>query len=261
MLSRFYKINLLQRVQQHAPGGTRPTPSGSSSTIQQAANTISSLVEDCLLYWQPDCFPLIFVTAIFSAMTAYVTEFGHRREQLLQRLRPNLLILKQFEQCHVTARWIRMLFMDLLDRHMDSEPKATTSVPAPQQENLQCDTSQENSVRVGTAQMPPYAVTRSTNRLQDLDGTADQHTFSTRVDGEPNSSGHAEASSGLDGLHNSQNVAESPKLLDPAFVDEFFSFPHDMHSENGSNTFPSPSTMAYQSMYYLADLGLNNGAI
>jgi hypothetical protein len=194
-------------------------------------------------------------------MTAYVTEYSHRRERLLQRLRPNLLMLKQFEQCHVTARWIRMLFMELLDRHVDREQKTTGGL-APQSKDSSRDASREAGTSPGTAQRPPYTATSAADQLQGPDSVAGQPTCSTRVDEEANSGISAESANGhQDWLPSSQSVDDFAMHLDSTFVDEFFSFPHDMHSESGSNTFPSPSTMAYQSMYYLADLGLNNGAI
>lgn len=44
-----------------------------------------------------------------------------RSDQLLCKIRPGLLALKQFEPVYVIARWIRNFFMDILNR---SEPLA-----------------------------------------------------------------------------------------------------------------------------------------
>jgi hypothetical protein len=60
------------------------------------------------------------VTAIFAAMTAqYIgshTSNTYKSQLLFQKLRSNILSLRQFEQCYILARWIRNLFKDMIDR-------------------------------------------------------------------------------------------------------------------------------------------------
>lgn len=75
-----------------------------------------------------DCINLAFkqtsyhfrVTAIFSAMNvqyfAYVRKSGQERDLALVKLRPSLIALKQFEQCYILARWIRILWTDIMER-------------------------------------------------------------------------------------------------------------------------------------------------
>lgn len=47
---------------------------------------------------------------------AYLRKNRQDRELALIKLRPSLIALKQFEQCYIVARWIRILWTDILDR-------------------------------------------------------------------------------------------------------------------------------------------------
>jgi hypothetical protein len=47
---------------------------------------------------------------------AYLRKNRQDRELALVKLRPSLIALKQFEQCYIVARWIRILWTDILDR-------------------------------------------------------------------------------------------------------------------------------------------------
>lgn len=71
---------------------------------------------------------------------AYLRKNRQDRELALVKLRPSLIALKQFEQCYIVARWIRILWTDILDRSNRktrahehqvavSEPNSNTSLP------------------------------------------------------------------------------------------------------------------------------------
>ena len=53
---------------------------------------------------------------------AYLRKTRCDRESVFARLRQSLIVLKQFEQCYVVARWIRILWTKILDRS-SHEPK------------------------------------------------------------------------------------------------------------------------------------------
>ena len=60
------------------------------------------------------------VSAIFAAMTAQcfgLQSYNTYKSQLaFQKLRSNILSLRQFEQCYILARWIRNLFKNIIER-------------------------------------------------------------------------------------------------------------------------------------------------
>ncbi|KAH6988863.1 fungal-specific transcription factor domain-containing protein, partial [Ilyonectria sp. MPI-CAGE-AT-0026] len=90
-------------------------------TSFRAADNMSDLVDDSLLALSPERFPMIYISAIFTAMTAYVADYDTSSSiqsvQLSRRLRPNILALRQLEQCYTIARWVRNLFMEIMYRH------------------------------------------------------------------------------------------------------------------------------------------------
>ncbi|OAP56667.1 hypothetical protein AYL99_08779 [Fonsecaea erecta] len=131
----YYIINLHQRLQRLSdPPFTDPE---GSKLVLEAADRISAIVDDSLLHWTPERFPLIYVSAIFSAMTAQVADCGiacFEPANFSRRLRSPLLALKQFEQCYVVAQWIRHLFMGMVGRNQPRQSQiqsATTDQPHP----------------------------------------------------------------------------------------------------------------------------------
>lgn len=115
----YYIINLQQRLQRQCHTPFRD--SEGSDIVVRAADNVSDLVDDSLLTLSPERFPMIYISAIFTAMTAYVADYDTSSSlkgvQLSRRLRPNVLALRQLEQCYTIARWVRNLFMEIMDRH------------------------------------------------------------------------------------------------------------------------------------------------
>ena len=66
------------------------------------------------------CLTFNRVTAIFAGMNvqffAYMRLNKQERELTLTKLRASLIALKQFEQCYILARWVRIMWSDLFDR-------------------------------------------------------------------------------------------------------------------------------------------------
>jgi hypothetical protein len=78
------------------------------------------------------------VTSIFAAMIAQYVDSqcsnGYKSQLSFQKLRSNLLSLRQFEQCYTLARWIRNLFKDIIERQgrpptAQSPDKISETVP------------------------------------------------------------------------------------------------------------------------------------
>lgn len=86
---------------------------------------------------------LCSIAATLNAMTIqYISSrssHAHpdQKSLLIQKLRSNLISLRQFEECYVLARWIRNLFEDTLTRqwHSMSPCRSATQSPSPSQFN------------------------------------------------------------------------------------------------------------------------------
>ncbi|KAF4955661.1 hypothetical protein FGADI_4354 [Fusarium gaditjirri] len=74
--------------------------------VVDAAAQIFNLVENSLLFWTPEHFPMIYVSALFSAMMALAADdktSAPKSDQIFVKIRPGLLALKQFESEANTA--------------------------------------------------------------------------------------------------------------------------------------------------------------
>ncbi|KIW20219.1 hypothetical protein PV08_00794 [Exophiala spinifera] len=98
--------------------------------VLDAANDITRLAEDALTYSEPQCFPMICVTALFAAiMVQYTHSFSsntYRNRILLQKLRSNMLGLEQLEEVYILARWIRRLLAKIMDGKSQSKAARNT---------------------------------------------------------------------------------------------------------------------------------------
>lgn len=254
--------------------------------VRNAADSITGLIEDSLLYWQPEHFPLIFVTAIFSAMTTAVADHGtHQPEQLSLKLRPSLLALKQFETCHITARWIRTLFMDVLqrlERRSSKRSRRYRQSSKRQQAGTQVEEATSGPEISESRKCSPLPYTHMKCRLRSCllehvisdeaatipnlhsvpnfvhqpacpvsAGTPSLSSYSFES---PNSYLQDSSIAGGTGLDH----ASSTGLMNTSFVDDLFTQPNSMYGWSGFDNFPSPSTLQFQSLYFLADLGMSN---
>ncbi|KIV93367.1 hypothetical protein, variant [Exophiala mesophila] len=253
----FYRQTLQQRLQRLCP---KPfADSEGSKLILDAANKVSSHVEDSLLYFTPQHFPMMYITAIFTAMTAHVAECGISglvRDQLSQKLRPNLLALKQFETTFILARWIRNLFMDIINRptrqavhrtrHQQEHPPNTNRSSFEQPNPV--TTSPHSQIQHQLPNQNPHAVTSA------------GHSFATTDQVAPTSID--DATYFYDS--SSYDPGTSPSTIMGNFVPNFITNEY-LHPQQGSGDmsgmnmidFPSPSTLEYQSLHFLADLGLS----
>lgn len=181
-LGSYYVLNFQQQLLRPR-GHLQKDPDG-ARVIQESADMIFSLVEDSLLYWTPERFPMIYVGAIFSAMTAQVAKYGaSKQDRLKQKLRPSLLALKQLEQCYITARWIRFLFMDFLceaNRRVNHVEEEATQQPDTRDRGLgepptiaqhqvgETSSFSDNNVREGVTSSPDTPRTMEHMLLGDL---------------------------------------------------------------------------------------------
>ncbi|KAK6712222.1 hypothetical protein SNK05_006677 [Fusarium graminearum] len=237
----YYAINLYQRLQRQC------NKSKETKLVVDAATQVFNLVENSLLYWTPEHFPMIYVSALFSAMMALAVDgstTAPRSDQMFAKIRRGLLALKQFEQVYNLARWIRNFFMDILNRS-DSREGSRGEVPAAS---------------------PP----------------SNRNTTETRVPEEPTR--HSDSQEGPAHLLAGPSSQESQRIFvasDLTLGDTTFMLGHDsgdvdiegggfwptylangVFSSTGSGDgmdFPQPDSTQYQAMYFLADLGLSNG--
>ncbi|KIV76821.1 hypothetical protein PV11_08681 [Exophiala sideris] len=255
----YYIINLQQRLQRLCHRSHEDFDA--SRIILDAADDVSSLVEDSLLHWTPEYFPLIYVSAIFSSMTAHVAECSaSKREQLVHKLRPSLLALKQFEQCYITARWIRNLFMDFLGsaklRAGQRRKTLGTQNDVDHQNTAGGPLSANNEHEASSE--PRNGVPESMTALCDespypVNGVQSQTQGDTSAPYLYNSGSYDFSVSPGD---MSQTIMSN--LFPNHATNDFVSLHQPGVSGMSTIDIPSPSTLDYQSLYFLADLGLPN---
>ncbi|KAF0640694.1 hypothetical protein FPSE5266_20193 [Fusarium pseudograminearum] len=237
----YYAINLYQRLQRQC------NKSRETKLVVDAATQVFNLVENSLLYWTPEHFPMIYVSALFSAMMALAVDgsaTAPRSDQMFVKIRRGLLALKQFEQVYNVARWIRNFFMDILNRS-DSGGGSRGEVPAasPPSNGITSEIRvPEESARHPVIQEEPAHLLAGTS------SEADQLTF---VASDLNLGGTTFM---LD--HDSGDVgAEGGGFWPTYLANGVFS----NTSTGDAIDFPQPDSTQYQAMYFLADLGLSNG--
>lgn len=194
-------------------------------------------------------------------MTAHVAECGissTNRDVLSQKLRPNLLALKQFETTYILARWIRNLFMDIINKPVRQ---------ALDQRSDQRDRGQNTDSHGRFEQdssMTPESFLRSHHQSAETSeqGTSSTHNSYSTGEGPP----HTSAPDDGTFLYNSNSYdhSTSPSVIMGNFVPNFitneFLPPQQGNGDmSGMNMidFPSPSTLEYQSLHFLADIGLS----
>lgn len=179
-------------------------------------------------------------------MTSYLAESGAQQgahPPLLAKLRGSLLSLKQLENVHITARWVRSLFMDFLDRLEERGSRRPTDL-------LIEDDSRPQEIQ---DRSHPYARSRG----QAMSTVAPVRLATVTTLGGDNNS---------DAYTDNQPFPGAWTHMSSSLVDDLFMLPSGGEGEfalealptgyGPFDTFPSPSTMQYQSMYFLADLGL-----
>ncbi|RBR20346.1 uncharacterized protein FIESC28_05310 [Fusarium coffeatum] len=125
----YYLINIYQRLQRQCNRSRETKP------VLDAATKVFDLVENSLLYWTPEQFPMIYVSALFSAMMALAVDgstAAPKGDQIFGKIRRGLLALKQFEPVYNLAKWIRNFFMDIISRS-EQEGRAHEQEPAANQ--------------------------------------------------------------------------------------------------------------------------------
>jgi hypothetical protein len=186
------------------------------------------------------------VSALFSAMIAVAADGSMsppRSDQLLCKIRPGLLALKQFESVYNLARWIRNFFMDILNR---SEPH-TGDKTAQAQELIEPRRAQDGQpiTPESVAQAP------AENTVAATPVPAEQPDYSTP-------SLNVEDPSFLFGHDARENECHHPELArvggfwPASLVTGIFSGTHNSDVMD----FPQPDSLQYQAMHFLADLGI-----
>ncbi|PTD07899.1 D-lactate dehydrogenase [cytochrome], mitochondrial [Fusarium culmorum] len=217
--------------------------------VVDAATQVFNLAENSLLYWTPERFPMIYVSALFSAMMALAVDgstTAPRSDQMFAKIRRGLLALKQFEQVYNLARWIKNFFMDILNRsdsgkgsRGEDQPASppdhgrATEMRAPEEPTRHSDSQDVPSHILAGA---PSQIDQSTFVAPDL--AIGDTTFMFGQD------------SGDDSVDGGG--------FWPTYLASGVFF-----SSTGSGDaidFPQPDSTQYQAMYFLADLGIANGS-
>ncbi|KAG9505100.1 hypothetical protein J7337_002066 [Fusarium musae] len=204
--------------------------------VLDAAAHIFSLVENSLLFWTPEHFPMIYVSALFSAMMALAVDVktsAPQSDQIFVKIRPGLLALKQFESVYILARWIKNFFMDILNR--------------PPAEESQTQPTNSNGDDVEGEGISTEMRNTSANQVLEIDvqrNTAPADQAAHDATGFEDHNFAFDQSSGFEG------GGFWPTYL----ANGVFS---GVQSSNGME-FPHPDSFQYQAMYFLADLGIAN---
>ncbi|KAF5622703.1 cutinase transcription factor 1 beta [Fusarium tjaetaba] len=204
--------------------------------VLDAAAQIFSLVENSLLFWTPEHFPMIYVSALFSAMMALAVDVktsAPESDQIFVKIRPGLLALKQFESVYILARWIKNFFMDILNR--------------PPVEEAQTQPTNSNGGDVECGGTGTEMRSRSEDQVLDIDiqrNTAPANHAAHGATGFEDHNFAFDQSSGFEG------GGFWPTYL----ANGVFS---GVQSSDAIE-FPHPDSFQYQAMYFLADLGIAN---
>ena len=214
-------------------------------------------------------------------MNSVVAGCGVQSYQLLlPKLRSTLLALKQLETCHMTARWIRSLFMDFLQKLQEREKEHSLRSTDQLEQNDDEHNTVGAMVSATSTQLPQRPLT-STKLRQQIGTSNHTRERCSNVEGVAE---HQSKSLVPPPRHSSQTMAYSayapyndsferdpastagvrPLSDDPtlsfniSLIDDLFALPDGPSSsqQQSIDQFPSPSTMQFQSMYFLADLGL-----
>ncbi|KAI1053265.1 hypothetical protein LB506_012308 [Fusarium annulatum] len=221
----YYLINLSQRLQRQYNACKEIKP------VLDAAAQIFNLVENSLLFWTPEHFPMIYVSALFSAMMALAVEVktsAPKSDQIFVKIRPGLLALKQFESVYVLARWIKNFFMDILNRPTPFDAVETHRPPP----TLHGD----DTTGGGTG----LEMMSGTDEIPTTTASAGQATHDT--------TNFEDSNFGFEQGSGSEAGGFWPTYL----ANGVFS---GVQSSDDME-FPHPDSFQYQAMYFLADLGI-----
>ncbi|KAJ9425824.1 fungal-specific transcription factor domain-containing protein [Fusarium oxysporum] len=225
----YYLINLSQRLQRQCNTSKEVKP------VLDAAAQIFSLVENSLLFWTPEHFPMIYVSALFSAMMALAVDVktsAPKSDQIFVKIRPGLLALKQFESVYILARWIKNFFMDILNRPPPTDTEEAQRPPT--------NSNSDDVYGGGTGTEMRNSSADQVYDIQKNTASAGQATHDAT--GFEDSNFAFDQSSGFEGggfwpTYLANGVFSGVQSSD------------DME-------FPHPDSFQYQAMYFLADLGI-----
>ncbi|KAG7419140.1 Cutinase transcription factor 1 alpha [Fusarium oxysporum f. sp. rapae] len=224
----YYFINLSQRLQRQCNTSREGKP------VLDAAEQIFNLVENSLLFWSPEHFPMIYVSALFSAMMALAVDVktsAPKSDQIFVKIRPGLLALKQFESVYILARWIKNFFMDILNR---PAPDNTVEAQRPP------TSVHDDDIAGGGPSSETVSGTDQSHEVPTTTTSVGQATYNAISFDDPNFT--FDQSAGLDvggfwPTYLANGVFSGVQSSD------------DME-------FPHPDSFQYQAMYFLADLGI-----
>lgn len=168
-----------------------------------------------------------------------------RSNQLMRKIRPGLLALKQFEPVYVLARWIRNFFMDILNR-----PDSSSSAEISRAHEI-FEISDNHDGQPITPESVFYASTENTAAHTSTPISAVQSDYSTQ-------SLTVEDSNFMfgNGTHGDACPPAEPTWGVGGFWSTSLTTAMFPNNDSGVMDFPQPDSLQYQAMYFLADLGM-----
>ena len=187
---------------------------------------------------------MIYVSALFSAMVILAVDAvpiaeKPNSDQLLRRIRPGLLALKQFESVYVLAQWIRRFFMNSITRWGRDGQGSRDVSPGP---NASSGRRQDASV------------------LESMAPNASQGIY--LADASRVQSNHDLASSSQEDVAPMVRTETLADFMLGPYAGQHGDLERGEraywagYSAGGTEGFPVPESNQYQAIYFLADLGM-----
>ena len=171
-----------------------------------------------------------------------------RSDDVLRKIRPGLLALKQFEPVYILARWIRNLFMDILKR--------SESPPGEEAQASQgiIEISRETEGQPITPDSVPYVPTTTAAACTVTPLATDQPDYPTPSLMVEDSDFMMPGNVHGDARPPNVGMRGMGGFWSTSLMNGVFSSNHDTEMMD----FPQPDSLQYQALYFLADLGIAN---
>lgn len=171
------------------------------------------------------------------------------KDQLLSKIRPGLLALKQFEPTYVLAKWIRDYFMDNLER---SAGRADANTP--RADNM---TVNSHAMQLKTPESMPADMASSSALFSGMHAPGDAASLSASA--QHPSMGDEPSSAFNTSTYQGSQVLEESTREGSAFWPAYLANGFCPNTRTGDvMDFSQSDTSQYQALYFLANLGFSN---
>lgn len=180
------------------------------------------------------------------ALAADGSTSAPRSDQLLCRIRPGLLALKQFEPTYTLARWIRNFFMDILNRS-ESAPGEVVK-----QGHTTTETRQDVDTQPTSSEGRRNIPAASNETQMESPVSLDQPAYFTPNLGVEDANFMFDQDTGGAGCQTGGMNQGVGGFLPTYLTNSVFSYTHSSDVID----FPQLDSSQYQALYFLADLGI-----